>query len=86
MYVIKTTPEQDKAAVDAGLKEDQKGSINTYPDNCSARSNTMLDAAGVPQAPGPVNPYGPMEMPGPDRSVPGTAGARAEHMKSGLQG
>jgi hypothetical protein len=53
--IIKTTPEQDKAAVDAALKQDDKGAINKYPDNCAARSNAILDAAGIPATSGPAN-------------------------------
>jgi RHS repeat-associated protein len=71
--IIKTTPAQDQAAADALMKQDAKGSINTYPDNCSARSNAGLDAAGIPQA-NVSNPITPMPA---DPSMPGTAGARA---------
>ena len=81
VYVIKTTPEQDKAAVNAALKQDEKGTVNVYPDNCTGRANAVLDAAGIPQAHGPVNPAGPMEMPGPDKSIPGSAGERAQQMQ-----
>jgi RHS repeat-associated protein len=78
VYVIKTTPEQDKAAVNAALQQDQKGTVNTYPDNCSDRTNKILDAAGVPpaQVQGPASPYIPPSH--PDSAVPGTAGVRAE--------
>jgi hypothetical protein len=79
--VIKTTPEQDKAAVNAALQQDKKGTVNIYPDNCSSRSNVILDAAGIPAAHGPVNPAGPMEMPGPDPAIPGAAGQRADQME-----
>ena len=71
--IIKTTPEQDKAAADALMKQDTKGSINIYPDNCSARSNAGLDAAGIPPAK-TGNPITPMPA---DPAMPGTAGARA---------
>jgi RHS repeat-associated protein len=81
VYVIKTTPEQDKAAVNAALQQDKKGTVNIYPDNCSTRSNAVLDAAGIPQAQGPVNPAGPMVMPGPDPAIPGAAGQRATQMQ-----
>ena len=80
VYVIKTTPEQDKAAVNAALQQDQKGTVNVYPDNCSTRANAMLDAAGIPQAQGPVNPAYPAAMPGPDPAIPGAAGQRAQQL------
>jgi RHS repeat-associated protein len=77
--IIKTTPEQDKAALDALMMQDSKGAINLYPDNCSARSNAALDAAGVPQAPGTVNPANPSVIPA-DNSMPGTAGKRGSQL------
>jgi RHS repeat-associated protein len=80
IYIIKTTPEQDKAAVEALLKQDAKGGIGKYPDNCSARSNCGLDAAGVPQAPREMDPAGSTGKPPEDRSMPGTAGKRATGM------
>ena len=85
IYVIKTTPEQDKAAVDALFKEDEKGGIGVREDNCSTRSNAALDAAGIPKSTG--NP--PAIIPGPvpgqqlptpfgvSPNIPGTAGVRA---------
>jgi len=81
--VIKTTPEQDQAAYDALMKQNDKGGINVYPDNCSARSNAALDAAGVPTGgpdmtkPGQQSPL-PVVPQNPDPSMPGTAGKRAE--------
>ena len=51
-----------------------------YPDNCSTRANAMLDAAGIPQAQGPVNPAYPAAMPGPDPAIPGAAGQRAQQL------
>jgi RHS repeat-associated protein len=80
--IIKTTPEQDAAAAKALTKQNEKGDINKYPDNCSARSNAGLDAAGIPQV-GPdqtkIGQQSPLAIsPGADPSIPGTAGARAE--------
>jgi RHS repeat-associated protein len=81
--VIKTTPEQDQAAYNALMKQNDKGGINVYPDNCSARSNAALDAAGVPTGgpdmtkPGQQSPL-PIVPQNPDPSMPGTAGRRAE--------
>jgi hypothetical protein len=83
VYVIKTTPEQDKAAVNAALQQDQKGALNTYPDNCTGRSNAILDAAGIPQSVGTPN-YGEIK-PSPipdDKSIPGSAGERAAELPS----
>ena len=74
--VIKTTPDQDQAAVNALMKADQRGGINLAPDNCSCRSNEALDAAGVPQAHNLSNPITPIDsLPA---SIPGSAGARAQ--------
>jgi RHS repeat-associated protein len=73
--IIKTTPEQDKAALNSLIKQDTKGGINTYPDNCAARTNVAMDAAGIPSAPGTLNPAGPSVYPA-DTSMPGTAGRR----------
>jgi RHS repeat-associated protein len=78
--IIKTTPEQDKAAVDAALKQDQKGGINKYPDNCAERSNAILDAAGIPPATNRDNPEA-FQAPA-DPSVPGTAGQRGAQLPS----
>jgi RHS repeat-associated protein len=76
LYVIKTTPEQDKAAADALLKQDEKGAINVFPDNCATRSNVALDAAGVPRAgPGPDAEGGYAAV---SVSIPGSAGQRAQ--------
>ena len=86
VYVIKTTPEQDQAAVNAAMQQDQKGALNVYPDNCSARANPMLDAAGIPPAQGPINPTGPTSTPGPDTSIPGAAGQRAQQMQDNNPG
>lgn len=73
--IIKTTPEQDAAAATALMKQDAKGPINLYPDNCASRSNAALDAAGVPQKTysTPVD-----DIPAQDTSMPGTTGARAQ--------
>jgi hypothetical protein len=79
LYVIKTTPAQDKAAVDALLKQDEKGGIGVTSDNCSSRSNCALDAVGVPNAPGTVNPAGPTVYPA-NPGMPGTAGKRADQL------
>lgn len=62
IYIIKTTPEQDAAAV-ASLRRYTK-SLGIMSDNCSSRSNAALDAAKVPG--GSVFP-----------NIPGTAGTRA---------
>jgi RHS repeat-associated protein len=81
--IIKTTPAQDEAAAKELMKQDSKGGINKYPDNCSARSNAGLDAAGVPQV-GPdstkIGQQSPLliQPTGPDPAIPGTAGARAQ--------
>jgi RHS repeat-associated protein len=71
--IIKTTPEQDEAAYKESMKQNDKGGINIYPDNCSARSNATLDAAGIPKL-DVSNPITPMPA---DNSMPGTAGGRA---------
>ena len=81
--IIKTTPEQDAAAAKELLKQNDNGTINRYPDNCSARSNAALDAAGIPQV-GPdstkIGQQSPLliQPTGPDPAIPGTAGARAQ--------
>lgn len=74
VYVIPTTPEQDAAAFAAIVKDQNLG---VFTDNCSSRSNDILDAAGFPR-PNP-NPMlidnGPMPFL-PD--LPGSAGQRAK--------
>jgi RHS repeat-associated protein len=76
--IIKTTPEQDEAAYKELTKQNDKGGINRYPDNCSARSNAALDAAGIPE-PKPAAESSPFVLSpnAPDKSMPGTAGMRA---------
>lgn len=75
--IIKTTPEQDQAAVNALTQQNDKGGINLYPDNCAARSNAALDAAGVPAIAPVVNPSnGTVIM--HDQSIPGSGGERAQ--------
>jgi hypothetical protein len=79
--IIKTTPEQDQAAYNELMKQNDKGGINVYPDNCSARSNAALDAAGVPPVPGSGTVFPGSEVSGTqafDPSIPGTAGTRAQ--------
>ncbi len=96
LYIIQTSAEEDRAVVEMLLKQDEeKGSIGRYPDNCSGRSNSALDAIGVPPAVGAPSmtigvPMGgpsefPSAMPVPqleykDPSLPGTAGARAAQL------
>jgi RHS repeat-associated protein len=75
--IIKTTPEQDKAAVEALLKQDEKGGVQDYPDNCARRANAGLDAAGVPAAPEVALPSEAPVMVPADTGMPGTAGKRA---------
>ncbi len=53
--------------------------MQIYPDNCANRANSALDAAGIPNAPGFVNPAGPTVYPA-DKAMPGTAGRRAEEL------
>jgi hypothetical protein len=77
--IIKTTPEQDQAAYNELMKQNDKGGINTYPDNCAARSNAALDAAGVPAAqPAALSSPFAISPIAPDTSMPGTAGMRAQ--------
>jgi hypothetical protein len=81
VYVIKTTPEQDKAAVNAALQQDQKGTIGIYPDNCSCRSNAILDAAGVPQVKANPQITDPVPNATTDPAMPGSAGERAQALQ-----
>ncbi|MEK6280582.1 MAG: RHS repeat-associated core domain-containing protein [Acidobacteriota bacterium] len=73
IYIIKTSPEQDRKIVEALKAMDKEpplaDGIGILSDNCSVRSNRGLDAAGIPRhldRRGPVPP-----------SVPGTAAERA---------
>jgi RHS repeat-associated protein len=78
--IIKTTPEQDEAAAKELMKQNDKGAIDRYPDNCSARSNAGLDAAGIPQVgpdPTKLGQQSPSFFTPSDPSIPGSAGARA---------
>jgi hypothetical protein len=78
VYVIKTTPAQDAAAMASAMKSAQRGPVGISRDNCASRSNRMLTAAGIPYPsldcksciPGDLPPaYWP--------NLPGTAGSRA---------
>jgi RHS repeat-associated protein len=73
IYIIKTTPDQDRQAVDALLAMDKeprlKDGLSILFDNCSTRANRALDAAGIPRH---IDRDGPVPS-----SVPGTAGERA---------
>lgn len=77
VYVIKTTPEQDAAAL-AYLRQFKdttlpKDFLSTYfVDNCSVRSNNALDAARVFRPPS-EDPFGAP----PGENVPGSAAQRA---------
>ena len=82
IYIIKTTPEQDAAAVQEALRQDSNGGIGICSDNCTSRSNVILDAAGIPKAPPTVNPAGPYSAPAPT-NIPGSAGTRARQVPSG---
>jgi RHS repeat-associated protein len=89
VYVIKTTAEQDQAALEAILNEDEKGVLGIYPDNCAGRSNCALDAAGIPQdvrytiVPS-IGSLGiivfKIVRTQSDASLPGTAGKRAQRL------
>ncbi|MFZ0306171.1 MAG: RHS repeat-associated core domain-containing protein [Terracidiphilus sp.] len=75
--VIKTTPEQEKAAVDGYMKTRATNGENLpITDDCATRTNQALNAEGIPQQTEPVAPGHP-EV-GPDTNIPGSAGARAE--------
>jgi RHS repeat-associated protein len=72
IYIIKTTPEQDRRAVEALRAMDKESALTRSAilwDNCSARANRGLDAAGIPQH---IDRRGPVPS-----SVPGTAAERA---------
>jgi hypothetical protein len=76
IWVIQTTPEQDAAAAAAAYAMDHEPILTRggiLSDNCSTRSNRILDAAGVPN-------YGTWM---PD-AHPGSGGRRAFH--SGASG
>ena len=73
IYIIKTSPEQDRQIVDALKAMDNEPplaeGLGILADNCSVRSNRALDAGGIPRHAdrrGSVPP-----------SVPGTSGERA---------
>ncbi|HEX6715743.1 MAG TPA: RHS repeat-associated core domain-containing protein [Pyrinomonadaceae bacterium] len=80
IIIIKTTPEQDAAAAqkleEIASSRAQLTVSGILSDNCSVRVNEALDAAGVPKAPGIVNPAGPSVYPAPT-NLPGDAGSRA---------
>ena len=63
VYIIKTTPEQDAAALEY-LRRHTNESPGRFTDNCTSRTNNALDAAGIPQTIQPDN-------------YPGSAGDRA---------
>jgi RHS repeat-associated protein len=73
IYIIRTTPDQDRQARDALLAMDSEppleGGLSLAVDDCSSRVNRALDAAGIPQH---IDRHGPLPP-----SVPGTAGERA---------
>jgi RHS repeat-associated protein len=75
--IIKTTPEQDKAAAGAldKIDKDNKPMEILGGDNCSTRPNAALDAAGVPEK---MTITSPVAYPSNDRDMPGSAGARAQ--------
>jgi RHS repeat-associated protein len=75
LYVIPTTPEQDKSALESAFEIDYWRPplqfISDLPiDNCSLRSNEILDAAGIPN-----NTWYPYRY-------PGSAGQRAYNLGS----
>jgi RHS repeat-associated protein len=68
--VIRTTPEQDAAAL-ASLQSSFPRPLGKIWDNCASSSNEALDAAGIPN-----RPFGRSPVPYPG-NLPGTAGMRA---------
>jgi hypothetical protein len=77
--IIKTTPEQDKAAVDRYMQiRTERGERLSYPDNCAGRTNQALDAAGIPAITPPLGNGNSYYAPTPDPSIPGSAGERAQ--------
>jgi RHS repeat-associated protein len=80
LYVIKTTPEQDKAVVDTMMKEDEKGGIGVVTDNCSSRSNRALDTIGVPVGVPVLDEGGGGGFSAVDKNMPGSAGQRAKDL------
>src|SRR5579863_9558751 len=84
VHVIHTTPAQDALAL-AYLRSFKNSELpKTWSpfgvpnDNCSTRANSALDAAGIPMVDSTGNPMVfPWQVLAP-RSVPGTAGSRAD--------
>jgi RHS repeat-associated protein len=70
VYVIKTTRQQDLAAFRATVKDRGMGVLI---DNCSSRSNDILDAAGIPYPTCPSCEFPLVYWP----NLPGTAALRA---------
>ncbi len=66
IYVIKTTCEQDRAAMTALWNYGDRPLADVTTDNCSTRSNAALDAAKIGLAQLDLNP-----------NIPGSAGGRA---------
>jgi len=80
IYIIKTSPEQDAAALKEALRQVEKGELTgVLTDNCSTRSNDILTAAGIPPAAPSVNPAGPIGTP-QSTVLPGSAGQRASEL------
>jgi RHS repeat-associated protein len=83
IYIIKTSPEQDAAALKEALSQVQKGKLTgVLIDNCSTRSNAILSAAGIPPAAPSINPAGPIGTP-QSTVLPGSAGQRASELPAG---
>lgn len=68
VYVIKTSPAQDAAAL-AYLRQNFDKPLGIARNNCSTRSNEALDAAAIPDFRNLPVPF--------VYDIPGTAGARA---------
>jgi RHS repeat-associated protein len=83
IYIIKTTPEQDAAALKEALRQVEKGKLTgVITDNCSTRSNEILTAAGFPPAAPSINPAGPIGTP-KSTVLPGSAGQRVTELPAG---